>query len=36
MMLILVCGIGDADLLFYRHNVFFKLTDWIADRLTFW
>ncbi|KAF2280732.1 MFS transporter-like protein [Westerdykella ornata] len=21
---------------FWRHNVFFKVTDWIADRLTFW
>ncbi|KAF2015979.1 MFS transporter-like protein [Aaosphaeria arxii CBS 175.79] len=21
---------------FYRHNVFFRATDWIADRLTFW
>lgn len=20
----------------YRHNVFFKATDWVADRLTFW
>ena len=21
---------------FYRHNVFFKASDWVADRLTFW
>ncbi|KAF2876293.1 MFS transporter-like protein [Massariosphaeria phaeospora] len=21
---------------FYRHNVFFALTDWIADKVTFW
>ncbi|KAF2845091.1 MFS transporter-like protein [Plenodomus tracheiphilus IPT5] len=21
---------------FYRHNVFFKVTDWVADKLTFW
>ncbi|KAF2033833.1 MFS transporter-like protein [Setomelanomma holmii] len=21
---------------FYRHNIFFKTTDWIADKLTFW
>ncbi|KAH8731490.1 MFS transporter-like protein [Phaeosphaeriaceae sp. PMI808] len=21
---------------FFRHNVFFKATDWVADRLTFW
>ncbi|CAO2648724.1 Nn.00g096730.m01.CDS01 [Neocucurbitaria sp. VM-36] len=21
---------------FYRHNIFFKATDWVADKLTFW
>lgn len=40
-----VCGFltSMADVLgkknrsfFWRHNVFFKVTDWIADRLTFW
>jgi hypothetical protein len=32
----LIVVFRNADLVLYRHKVFFKLTDWIADRLTFW